>query len=96
MKIKKDLIFELAEDIMLEITDKEAEDFLKIENQLLEKFNKAYAINIEGVEPSHYCFDYANTFLRDDDDIRKIDKQDFLKNAPKKDNDYVVIEKVVK
>ncbi|AHI52470.1 Asp-tRNA(Asn)/Glu-tRNA(Gln) amidotransferase subunit GatC [Spiroplasma culicicola] len=96
MKINKEFILELAEDVMLELTDEEAEEITSFENDILEKFEKVFAINTDNVRESHYPFDYNNTYLREDDEIRTIDREMLLKNAPKHEEGYVVIEKVVK
>ncbi|QBQ07337.1 glutamyl-tRNA(Gln) amidotransferase subunit C [Spiroplasma gladiatoris] len=96
MKIEKKLIYELADDIMLDLTEQEADEFLKLENDLLSKFEKVFAINVNGVEPSHYCFEYLNSYLRDDNQTRVIQKNELLNNAPKVVDGFVAIEKVVK
>ncbi|AOG60075.1 glutamyl-tRNA(Gln) amidotransferase subunit C [Spiroplasma helicoides] len=96
MKIDKKLIKELADDIMLEISDEEADAFLKTEKELLAKFEKVLVINVDNVEPSFYCFDHLNNFLRDDNKKEVISKQELLNNAPKSKDGYVIIEKVVK
>ncbi|QEH61361.1 glutamyl-tRNA(Gln) amidotransferase subunit C [Spiroplasma chinense] len=96
MKINKELVLELADDIMLELTDEEANEILKVENDILNKFEKVFSINTDNVQESYYCFDDFNTYLREDNDSRKITKEEMLRNAPKSEDGYVVIEKVVK
>jgi aspartyl-tRNA(Asn)/glutamyl-tRNA(Gln) amidotransferase subunit C len=96
LKVTKELIKELAEDIMIEISDEQAEKVFQTENKIVDEFLKVTKINVEGVAPMHYPFDVINNYLRDDEDEITISKEELMINAPKKDKDYVLIKKVVK
>ena len=48
----------------------------------------------ENVEPLIYMSDEVNV-LRKDDTIENISQEDALKNAPKKDSDYILVPKVI-
>jgi aspartyl-tRNA(Asn)/glutamyl-tRNA(Gln) amidotransferase subunit C len=96
IKVTKELIKELANDIMIEITDEEADKIFKIENKIINDFTKLTHINVEGVDPMHYPVDVVNTYLRDDSDATTITKEAMMLNAPNKDKDYVLIKKAVK
>lgn len=96
MKITKEFVKVLADDIMLELTDHEANEILKTENDILSKFEKVFLINTDGVKESHHPFEFENSFLREDNEIRTISKTELLKNAPAQKDGYVIISKVVK
>ncbi|ASP27882.1 glutamyl-tRNA(Gln) amidotransferase subunit C [Spiroplasma corruscae] len=95
MKINFEVLKSLEEDVMLDLSDQELNEVLKVENQILSKFEKVLKINTDGVEQMHYCFEIKNTYLRDDENSRTIPKEKVLSNAPEKDDDYIIMNKVV-
>ncbi|KAJ3625348.1 hypothetical protein Zmor_004315 [Zophobas morio] len=96
IKVTKELIKELAEDIMLEISDEEAEKVYQTEEKIRNEFLKVTNMNVDGIDPMHYPFDVVNTHLREDENPVTITKEQMMINAPSKDKDYVLIKKVVK
>ncbi len=95
MKITKNLIKELAADVMLELDENEVNEITNLENDILNKFEKVLLINTEGVEEAHYPFDLTNSYLREDEVSKTTPKAKVLRNAPQTSEGYVVIEKVV-
>lgn len=95
-KMTKELINELAKDIMIKLTDEEIQQILETENTIVQRFEEVKKINTDNVEPLHYPFDVENSYLREDDDSSKISQEIILKNAPSTDGDYITITKVVK
>jgi len=97
MKITKEFVKILIDDILLELTDDEIEEVLRTENDILNKFEKVFLINTDNVKESHYAFDFKNSYMRDDDEQpRVILKEEMLQNAPVKKDGFVVLNKVVK
>ncbi|AKU79357.1 Asp-tRNA(Asn)/Glu-tRNA(Gln) amidotransferase subunit GatC [Spiroplasma turonicum] len=96
MKINFDILKSLEDDVMLDLSDKELQDVLKVENDILNKFEKVLKINTDGIRQLHYCFDSLNIYLREDEITYSLDKKDVLSNAPEKDEDYIILKKVVK
>ena len=96
IKVTKELIKELADDIMIDLTEEEIDKVLSTEQNMMQEFLKVTTMNVEGVSPMHYPFDITNTYLREDEDSFKITKEDLMRNASSKNEDYVLIKKVVK
>ncbi|WP_338985302.1 Asp-tRNA(Asn)/Glu-tRNA(Gln) amidotransferase subunit GatC [Spiroplasma endosymbiont of Diplazon laetatorius] len=96
MKINLELLKELQEDAMLNLTEEELKNILKYENDILHKFEKVLSINTDGVEELHYPFDIHNTHLREDGEVKVLAQEDVLRNAPSVEGDFVTITKVVK
>ncbi|QHX36365.1 Asp-tRNA(Asn)/Glu-tRNA(Gln) amidotransferase subunit GatC [Spiroplasma sp. BIUS-1] len=96
MKINLELLKELQDDVMLDLSEEELKNILKYENDILQKFEKVLSIDTEGVEELHYPFDLNKTYLREDEEISLLEKEDVLKNAPSVDGDFITITKVVK
>ncbi|AUM62366.1 Asp-tRNA(Asn)/Glu-tRNA(Gln) amidotransferase subunit GatC [Spiroplasma monobiae] len=96
MQINLELLKELQEDAMLDLTEKELQDILKVENQILKKFEKVLSVDTDGVEELHYPFDFNFTYLREDDKTQVLPQNEILRNAPSIDGDFVTITKVVK
>ncbi|WP_051350872.1 Asp-tRNA(Asn)/Glu-tRNA(Gln) amidotransferase subunit GatC [[Acholeplasma] multilocale] len=86
----------LAEDIMLKLTEEEAQDIIDTESSIRQKFGKVTSIDTEGVKPLFYPFENNHTFLREDEEFIQSEQKDVLANAPTTDGDYITIVKVVK
>jgi aspartyl-tRNA(Asn)/glutamyl-tRNA(Gln) amidotransferase subunit C len=95
-QIKYETVLELADDIMLELSESEIQVILATDKSLKEKFEKVTSINAQNVEPLFYPFENAHTFLREDEEINTVKQADVLANAPSTDGEYITIVKVVK
>lgn len=95
-KISKELVQELANGIMIELTNDEAELIVETEKHILERLDKIRLIDTENVKPLHYAYEGSNTFLKEDEDFEVISKESVLKNAPSSEGDFITIKKVVK
>lgn len=95
-KYSSDYFKKLANDIMFEISDEEAEE-LKDEFQLLlDQIEVLNEIDTDGVEEMIYPFEAETTFLREDTCARVITQQEALSNVKSAKAGHVHVPKVVK
>ena len=86
----KEYFKRLANQLMFDLNDEEAEDIVK-EFETLEKQLKLLdEVNTEGVEPMVYPFEDETTFLRKDS------QEDALANVKDKIEGHFILPKVVK
>ncbi len=96
MTINLELLKELQDDAMLDLSEKELQNILKYENSILKKFEKVLLVNTDNVEELHYPFDIFIKDLRDDEETKSLSKDEILKNAPSTFEDFITVVKVVK
>ena len=94
MKIDDKLIFELARLAKLNFDEESAKDMQKDLNKIIGFVDKLSEIDTKNIEPLIYMSDEVNV-LRKDDTIENISQEEALKNAPKKDSDYIFVPKVI-
>ena len=94
MKIDDKLISELARLAKLNFDEESSKDMQGDLNKIIGFVDKLSEINTENIEPLIYMSDEVNV-LRKDDTIENISQEDALKNAPKKDSDYILVPKVI-
>lgn len=90
-KIVKTLMFEPTEEVI----DNILKNWLKLEKEI-KWFDNLDLTNIEPM--SKIDEEYYIDFLREDDsnNLDSINKSELINNAPQKNNDYVILTKVVK
>ena len=94
MKVDDKLISELARLAKLNFDEKSSKDMQEDLNKIIGFVDKLSEIDTENVEPLIYMSDEVNV-LRKDGTIENISQEDALKNAPKKDSDYILVSKVI-
>ena len=94
--MNKEKVRELANDIMFDVTDEEADDICKDFVTLEKMLNFFDSINTDGVEEMIYPFDDPTSYLRDDEVSDIISQKEALLNAPKQKQGHIVVPKVVK
>ena len=94
MKVDDKLISELTRLAKLNFDEKSSKDMQEDLNKIIDFVDKLSEINTENVEPLIYMSDEVNV-LRKDDTIENISQEEALKNAPKKDSDYILVPKVI-
>lgn len=94
--MNKDIVRELANDIMFDVTEEEAEDICKDFVTLEKMLNFFDSIDTDGVEEMVYPFDDPTSFLREDEITNNISQKEALINAPKQKQGHIVVPKVVK
>ena len=94
MKIDNKLITELARLAKLNFDEKSSQKMKEDLNKIIGFVDKLSEIDTKDVEPLIYLSDEVNV-LRKDDTIENISQEEALKNAPKKDSDYILVPKVI-
>lgn len=96
MKDIKNVFKELERKTMIRIQEHEMESFVKeygLFTNFVEDLNE---IDTEGVEPLIYPYDIETSFLREDESIHIINREDALKNAKHVKDYQIQVPKVVK
>ncbi|WP_339022936.1 Asp-tRNA(Asn)/Glu-tRNA(Gln) amidotransferase subunit GatC [Spiroplasma endosymbiont of Crioceris asparagi] len=91
----KEQIKELAEDLLIDLSEDEIKDILLTDENVEKRFEKIINYQVADVEPLDFPFEINNTFLREDDQIEAIEKETILNLAPEKNADYIIVKKVI-
>ena len=95
MEITREKIRQLSELYCFELTDQEVdavlERFKSVEHDLL-ILNQ---VDTEGIEPMIYPFEEVTSYLRSDVVASELTIDQVLQNAPKHEDDYFIVPKVV-
>ena len=94
MKIDRTTVDKLAELAKLEFNDSEKEEIIKDLDRILTLIEKLNELDTSTIEPLVYMNSETNN-LREDVVKQDITQKDALKNAPKKDSDYIKVPKVI-
>jgi len=96
-KITKESLNEAANRLMLELTDEELDILMNELSIIIKKMEEVGRLpGIEESEPMTFPFDVTNSFLREDDEVSELNKEDVLKNAKDVQDGQVKLPKVVK
>jgi len=95
MKIDNSTVDKLADLAKLEFDAESKKEIVKDLSRVLDFVGKLNELDTENVEPLVYMTDETNV-LRKDEVVQEITQQDALRNAPKKDSDYIIVPKVLK
>jgi len=94
MKIDKEMLLKMAHLSRLELDEKNTEKMLEDMNGILAFVEKLNEVDTDGVEPLTTMSLEVNA-LREDEITPHLPHDQALKNAPKKDNDYFKVPKVM-
>ncbi len=94
MTIDKDTVEKVAHLARLELSETEKENMIEDMSKILDFMAKLNELDTTGVEPLVYMTDGANV-LREDVVKQRITHEEALKNAPKHDEDYFLVAKVI-
>jgi aspartyl-tRNA(Asn)/glutamyl-tRNA(Gln) amidotransferase subunit C len=94
MKLDNEIIEKIAHLARLEVNSAEKENLLNDMNNILSFMEKLNELDTEGVEPLIYLTDEINVF-REDEVKQEITVEDALKNAPKHNNKYFQVARVI-
>src|SRR3978361_533404 len=94
MTVDKDTVEKIAHLARLELNSIETEEMIKDMNKILDFMAKLNEIDTSGVEPLVYMTDEVNV-LREDIVKQEITHEEELLNAPKHDEDYFLVAKVI-
>ena len=95
MKIDSKTVDKLAELSRLEFDDASRDEIVKDLNRVVAFIEKLNELDTTSVEPLIYLTDVSNNVMRDDVVKQEITQQEALKNAPKRDSDYIKAPKVI-
>lgn len=94
MNITKETVSQLAELCKLEFNEQEKGQIAGDLEKIVGFIEKIKELDVEGVEPLIYMSEEENV-LRADEVVQTLGLEDALKNAPKKDSDYIRVPKVL-
>jgi aspartyl-tRNA(Asn)/glutamyl-tRNA(Gln) amidotransferase subunit C len=94
MKITDEIIDHIAHLSRLEFIGEEKEEIKSDMGKIINFMEKLSSVDTTEVEPLIFMSDSVNV-LREDVSEVNISKEEALKNAPKKDSDYIRIPKVL-
>lgn len=94
MNIDSETVDKIAHLARLELSATEQQEMIGDMNKILDFMAKLNEINTSGVEPLVYLSDEINVF-RDDVAKETVTVEEGLKNAPKHDDKYFLVAKVI-
>ncbi|MFB9845048.1 Asp-tRNA(Asn)/Glu-tRNA(Gln) amidotransferase subunit GatC [Mucilaginibacter ginsenosidivorans] len=94
MTIDKETVDKVAHLARLELAEDEKEKMMKDMGKILDFMAKLNEVDTSGVEPLVYMTDEINV-LREDVVKQEITHEEALKNAPKHDENYFLVAKVI-
>ena len=94
MIIDEETVDKIAHLARLELSGVEKLETIKDMNKILEFMDKLNEINTTGIEPLVYMTNEVNVF-REDVVKQEITHEDALLNAPKHDENYFLVAKVI-
>ncbi len=94
MEITKDMVAYVAELSRLKLSDEEAETARKGLGEIIGYMDILNNIDTEGVEPMSHAFAVKNV-MRDDVVRPSHDRAELLKNAPKADDEAIIVPRTV-
>lgn len=94
MKITEETVEKLAHLARLEFKQEEKAVMAEEMSRMLDFVDQLNQVNTDGIEPLIYMSDATNV-MRNDEVKVMISHQEALKNAPKKDSDFIRVPKVI-
>ena len=94
MNIDSDTVDKIAHLARLELAPDEKEEMIADMNKILGFMAKLNEVDTNGVEPLVYMSDEVNVF-REDVVKQEITTEEALQNAPKHDDQYFLVAKVI-
>ena len=94
MIIDKETVEKVAHLARLELNETETQEMIKDMSKILDFMAKLNELDTSGVEPLVYMTGDDNV-LREDVVKQQITHEEALKNAPKHDEDYFLVAKVI-
>jgi aspartyl-tRNA(Asn)/glutamyl-tRNA(Gln) amidotransferase subunit C len=94
MKITDEIVDHIAHLARLEFIGEDKQEIKQDMEKIINFMDALNSVDTTGVEPLIFMSDSVNV-LREDVAVETISKEEALKNAPKKDSDYIRIPKVL-
>lgn len=95
MSVSKDEIKNIARLAKLNLNEAEINEFTGDMNKILDYIDKLNELNTENVKPLLNPLESYNVF-REDESKKSIDREDALKNAPRRTDEFFRVPKVIK
>ena len=95
MSLTKTDIEKIAVLAKLRLNENEIEEFTGDMNKILDYMDKLNELDTENIQPLSHPLEGKNVF-REDKLKKSIDREDALKNAPKKTEEFFKVPKVIK
>lgn len=92
--IGKEEVEYLGKLIRIELKEEEKENLVKEIGKIIEYVSKLNQVNTENVEPTYHVIPVKNVF-REDIPEESISKEEILKNAPDKDNNFFKVPRII-
>ncbi|MFC1726198.1 Asp-tRNA(Asn)/Glu-tRNA(Gln) amidotransferase subunit GatC [candidate division KSB1 bacterium] len=93
MKVAKEEVINIAKLAKLKFAEEELNRFQKEMTVILEYMEKLNQLDTENIEPKYFVFE-QDTLFREDKPKNKFSKEETLKNAPKRTDDFFLVPKV--
>jgi aspartyl-tRNA(Asn)/glutamyl-tRNA(Gln) amidotransferase subunit C len=94
MTIDQETVDKIAHLARLELSGDETQEMIKDMSKILDFMAKLNEIDTSGIEPLVYMTNEVNV-LREDEIKQEITHEEALQNAPKHDDDYFLVAKVI-
>jgi aspartyl-tRNA(Asn)/glutamyl-tRNA(Gln) amidotransferase subunit C len=94
MTIDQETVDKIAHLARLELSGDEKQEMIKDMSKILDFMAKLNDIDTSGIEPLVYMTNEVNV-LREDEIKQEITHEEALQNAPKHDDDYFLVAKVI-
>jgi aspartyl-tRNA(Asn)/glutamyl-tRNA(Gln) amidotransferase subunit C len=94
MKITDEIVDHIAHLARLEFIGEDKQEIKQDMEKIINFMDALNSVDTTGVEPLIFMSNSVNV-LREDVAVETISKEEALKNAPKKDSDYIRIPKVL-
>lgn len=94
VKVDEKLVREIASLARLDLTDEETKTFVSQFQDILKYFSILNELDTENISPA-YLSSANKSVVREDEVQDSVPTQEFLANAPKAKDDYVVIPRVL-
>src|SRR6202012_2190561 len=94
MKIDSQTVDKIAHLARLELAPDEKQEMIGDMNKVLDFMAKLNEVNTDGIEPLVYMTDEVNVY-REDVVKQEITHEEALQNAPKHDENYFLVAKVI-
>ena len=95
MTVDKQLISRLEHLARLELSEAEKEGILKDLNNILQMVEKMNEVNTDNIEPLVYINEAVNVW-REDKVEGQVSREEALKNAPEKNDEFFKVPKMIK
>ena len=92
--LDREEVIKIAKLSKLEFADKEIDEYKTTLNSIFEHISTLNEVDVEGVEPLYNVLDIQDR-TREDKVLNLTNKQDFLENSSEKDENFIIVPKIV-